>query len=286
LTRVRTVIASEHILVLALVGLVGLAYLAARLLDLPPIALSPLVALTLAGVPALIWLTYFYTQDRHEPEPKHFVAGTFILGAFVAGPISDTLIDLARPHNIFATEALNTFTFHNICGAILVVGLAQELCKYASVRYSVYMSDEFDEPVDGIIYMTAAGIGFATYTNFRYLTQGDGSIYIDLAVAHSVVSTLAHACFAGVLGYFLGRAKFGAARPRLLLSLALLGSATLNGGFALMMRSVSTSAYAPPTWRSVSWATGFSFIVFVVLTLLVRRHLDSSPHRPQEEAEA
>lgn len=39
------------------------------------------VGFVIALVPALIWLVFFYRQDRLEPEPKRHIAGVFVLGA-------------------------------------------------------------------------------------------------------------------------------------------------------------------------------------------------------------
>src|SRR4030065_1159083 len=42
------------------------------------------VGIAVALVPALIWLLFFYLQDRLEPEPKRYVIGVFILAALLA----------------------------------------------------------------------------------------------------------------------------------------------------------------------------------------------------------
>src|SRR5690606_12710960 len=114
-------------------------------------------------------LGYFYAQDRHEPEPKHYVAGIYLLGAFVAAPLAGFLVDLAAPASRPGVVALAPLAAGPVVWALLVVAVAQELSKYLVVRYTVYLTAEFDEPMDGIVYMTAAGIGFATYENYQYL---------------------------------------------------------------------------------------------------------------------
>ena len=49
--------------------------------------------LALALIPALIWLIFFYQQDRLEPEPKGYVLGVFILGALLAQAIGIPLLE-------------------------------------------------------------------------------------------------------------------------------------------------------------------------------------------------
>ena len=137
--------------------------------------------------PAFLWLGFFYLQDRHEPEPKHFVLGVFLLGGFVAAPVAADLP--ARPLPAWERRAHHRRDV--ILPRSLPLGLAQELAKYLVVRYSVYLSDEFDEPLDGIIYMTAAGIGFATAENSPIVAQV-GAMFLGTCAVNAVVTTLAH----------------------------------------------------------------------------------------------
>src|SRR5688500_5998860 len=97
------------------------------------ISLGPPLALGLAAVPAALWLGFFYLQDRHEPEPKDFVIGIFVLGALVAAPVSDFLLRQVAPGQPLAARGLSPFTAERILHATLVLGLAQELCKYVIV---------------------------------------------------------------------------------------------------------------------------------------------------------
>jgi RsiW-degrading membrane proteinase PrsW (M82 family) len=281
LSRVRTLAATEILLVVGLVLFVGAAHLTERILGFDgPIEVSPPVAILMAVVPALLWMAYFYLQDRHEPEPKHFVLGVFLLGAFIAAPMSEFFIALAEsPHP--GSLDLDAFSPSRIVRAALVVGVAQELCKYLVVRYSIYLSPEFDEPMDGIIYMTAAGIGFATYENYRVVQGLEGTVFMATGAANAVVITLAHACFAGVLGYAMGRAKFSPAPPHrrgLVLLVGLVVAALLNGQFSLLESVVKTTGLHVQPWRGVAYAAGFAAIVFFVTSILMRRHLATSPH--------
>lgn len=283
-SRIRTVVATEILLVFGLLAFVAAAYLVERLAGLGAVPLSPPAALLLSAVPALLWLAYFYAQDRHEPEPKHYVLGTYLLGAFVAGPLAAFAIAQVSGPTPLTSPALGPLEPERLVRAILIVGLAHELCKYLVVRYTVYLSPEFDEPMDGIIYMTAAGIGFANFQNFHYFQSLQGDVLLTAGARDAVVNTLAHACFAGVLGYALGRAKFSAASPALrsaTLFAGLLCAAVLNGVFHLVSGGMKASGLELQPWRTVAFAAGFAAIVFFVTSLLMRRLLALSPFRPQ-----
>ncbi len=281
MSRVKTVVATEVLLVVGLLAFVGVAFGAQKILGLnDPVRVGVPLALLLSAVPALLWLGYFYLQDRHEPEPKHYVAGVYLAGGFVAAPVASFIMHSLLPAPESALEAL-TLSGDRVLHAVLVVGLAQEFSKFLVVRYSIYLSDEFDEPMDGIIYMTAAGIGFATAENIAYF-NGLSGVFLGIGAANAVVTTMAHACFAGVLGYALGRAKFADHTPmvrNLLLLGGLMLAATLNGLFNLLEQRVTNAGLSTQPWRGLAFASGFAVVVFLLTSLMMRRHLAASPHR-------
>jgi RsiW-degrading membrane proteinase PrsW (M82 family) len=128
-----------------------------------------------------------------------------------------------------------------------VVGLAQEMCKYAVVRYTVYLSSEFDEPMDGIVYMMACGTGFAVWVNYHRLSGQGHQVHLSTGAAQAVVTTLAHASFAGLLGYVMGRAKFSqrsAPVRGLFVMLGLLLAAAFNGQFRVISTTTTTFTFA------------------------------------------
>ncbi len=281
--RGRALAGTEILLALGLLAFVGGAYAIEQFRSVDGSThLSSLAAIALSAIPALLWLGYFYVQDLHEPEPKEFVLGVYLLGAFVAGPVSDFIIAQVLPDTGAAATSLTQFGGDRLVRTFLVIGMAQELCKYVAVRYTIYLSPEFNEPMDGIVYMSAAGIGFATYANYHYFQGLQGQVFLTTGAAHAVVTTLAHACFAGVLGYALGRAKFSTGSwsgRSMTLLLGLLAAVLLNGQFSLVQGVVNTAGLELHPWRGVAYAAGFAGIVFLVTSVLMRRHLAASPFR-------
>lgn len=275
-------------MLLGLLAFVGAAYLVETGLSLDaPLRLAPLPAVLLAAIPALLWLGYFHAQDRHEPEPKRFVFGVYLLGAFVAAPVADFATTLVLAPRLAAPIHFDPLSAERVVAAIAVVGVAQELCKYAVVRYSLYSSAELDEPLDAILYLTCAGIGFATYENVQYLQGHRGEVFLSTGVAQVVVTTLAHASFAGVLGYAVGKAKFSqvssTVRGAMLLAGVLLAAA-LNGQYALIEGALSTGGLGASRWHRVAYTFGFAAAVFLVVSLLMRRLLLPPPERREEAA--
>jgi RsiW-degrading membrane proteinase PrsW (M82 family) len=150
-----------------------------------------LIWILVASAPALFWLWLFYRRDRWEPEPKAKVLQVFALGMAVAAPAYFLERWLPGPATPF---------FDNL----VRVALVEELFKLLPVWLFVYRSREFNEPMDGIVYMVACALGFATVENALYALQGGGG----LLFLRAFTSTLAHVGFSGLLGYTLGVAKF------------------------------------------------------------------------------
>jgi RsiW-degrading membrane proteinase PrsW (M82 family) len=281
LRRARVLVGTKFLLIAGLVGFVVIAWLVELVAGLDSaVHLGPLLAAFLACIPAVFWLGFFYVMDRHEPEPKQLVAGVCVLGALVAAPLSDFLQNQAAPPMALAAEGIGTFSVDHVIHAILIAGLAQEMCKYAAVRYTIYLSREFDEPMDGIVYMMACGTGFAVWINYHRLSGQGHSVYLSTATAQAVVTTLAHASFAGALGYVMGRAKFSrrsAPVRGILLMAGLLGAAVLNGHFALVEKWVQSDRFALHPWRGVGYAAVFASAVFVALWFVSQHLLARAP---------
>jgi RsiW-degrading membrane proteinase PrsW (M82 family) len=229
-----------------------------------------LAGVGLAVVPAVLWLIFFYLQDLLEPEPKRYVIGVFLIGALLASAIGIPIVrDVYR-----VQDWISAGFWANLLGSILVVGFVQEFLKYAAVRYSVYLLPEFDERMDGILYGTVAGLGFATMLNIHYVVDS-GGVNLEIGVIRVVVTALAQASFAGITGYFLGRAKFEEEQVWWL-PLGLVIAAVLNGLFHVILggvtrtSSVVTGQMATPWWGLV-WAGAVAGLTLAVLLYLMRR---------------
>jgi len=273
---------TKFLLVAGLVGFVVVCWLGEQVAGLHhPVQLGPVFATLMACIPAILWLGFFYLMDRHEPEPKQLVLGVSVLGALIAAPIAEFILRHAVPQ-LAVHHDPDALSLDRILQAVLIVGLAQEMCKYAVVRYTIYMSREFDEPMDGIVYMMACGTGFAVWTNFHWLSSQE-RVYLSTGAAKAVVTTLAHASFAGALGYVMGRAKFSKRSAPVrgtLLMLGLLGAAALNGQFQVISNYVQQSGMAVHRWRAVFYAALCASAVFAVTWAASQRLLKRSPFKP------
>jgi len=261
------------LLVVELVVFVGIVYILDLLLH-PALTGTGLIlaGVLLALVPAFIWLLFFYLQDRLEPEPKGYILVVFLLGAILASAVGIPLVD-----NFFhVSNWIYTDTATTILGSILVVGFIQEFLKYAAVRYSVYPSAEFDEATDGVIYATAAGLGYATVLNIQFVIA-NGGVALGSSVIRMVVVALAQASFAGITGYFLGRAKFEKKAWWWMpagLTLAAVGNGLFNWLRGIVVqRGISLTSAATNPWWGLVLAAVVAIITMGMILWLIRRNI-------------
>ncbi|MGM0438988.1 MAG: PrsW family intramembrane metalloprotease [Patescibacteria group bacterium] len=162
--------------------------------------------ITLGILPSLIWLFYFLEKDK-EPEPKMRILLVFIFGVLGAGlaasiqsPVRDWIYSL-DPSLFSETQLL----LINFVDSFFVIGFLEESVKLLAVLTGVFLLGvkELDEPVDFIIYMITAGLGFAALENYIYFSQAPSSMIAELVFLRFAITTLFHGMVAGVLGYFL-----------------------------------------------------------------------------------
>jgi RsiW-degrading membrane proteinase PrsW (M82 family) len=265
----------EFLLIIGLCVFVGIVYALDNALH--PVFTPTTLLLTgifLALVPAFIWLIFFYMQDSAEPEPKGFVIGVFVLGGLLAAAIGIPVVE-----NLFrVSHWIRNDTLTTILGGILVVGFTQEFLKYAAVRYSIYNSDEFDEPTDGVIYATAAGLGYATMLNINFVVS-NGGVDLGVGIIRMAVVALAQAAFSGITGYFLGRAKFESEQIWWM-PLGITLAAIFNGIFNWLQGivnqpTITLSGSTTNTWMGLVLAAVVAFVTTGVILWLVRRNVKS-----------
>jgi protease PrsW len=265
----------EFFLIISLCAFVGIVYALDGALQ-PQFTPTTLVltGVFLALVPAAIWLTFFYMQDRAEPEPKGYVMGVFALGAILAAAIGMPVIE-----NLFRiSHWIHKDTLTTILGGILVVGFTQEFLKYAAVRYSIYNSGEFDEPTDGVIYATAAGLGYATVLNIDFVVS-NGGVDLGAGILRMAVVALGQAAFSGITGYFLGRAKFESEQiwwMPLGITLAAIFNGIFNWLQGMVTRpTITLSGATSNTWMGLVLAAVIALATTGIILSLVRSNLKS-----------
>ena len=166
--------------------------------------------LALAIAPALFILLYIWKKDRYEPEPLHLITWVFFLGALSTIPA--LILEYPFPEGVFSSA--------------VIAPVAEELVKFSVVFLVMYRHPEFDEPMDGIVYATAASLGFATVENILYVLEGG----IGVGILRALMSVPGHVIFSCIWGFALGMAKFPpeSSRVRIIFT-GLFGAMLLHG---------------------------------------------------------
>lgn len=152
-------------------------------------------------VPALLLLAVIYLSDRQR-EPLWLVLLVFFLGG--AGKGATAYLELRAA--AWTGLEMNAQAAGSSGSMLFLFGFAapiREASKVA-VMWPAFRSKYFDEPLDGLVYASAAALGFATIENALTLREHSfGWIWI----ARTIIALPAHVFFACAWGYALGRAK-------------------------------------------------------------------------------
>lgn len=168
-------------------------------------------------IPALLWLWFWLYEDKKHPEPKGMIFLTFLSG-MVAVPIA-LFLELILGHLFFSNLNLQD----SILLKILLWASIEEGVKYGVVALGAFRTRVFDEPIDAVVYMITAGLGFAALENILFLLGLGGEGFVALfATGNSrfLGATLLHATASGLLGASLGYIFYRKSRRLFVLALS------------------------------------------------------------------
>jgi RsiW-degrading membrane proteinase PrsW (M82 family) len=201
-----------------------------------------LFAVIILGLsPGFAWLMFYLSEDTHS-EPKRLILFTFAAG------IAFAFFTVAVEQLFNGTAAgLQIPEFSVI--SLLCLAAIEELMKFAAADFAVGKSPLLQDPVDVMIYMVVAALGFATLENIGALTNAITSGTLAWGSALQTISfrfvgaTLLHSLTSAVVGYYWAK---GIARKRATRYVVLgLGIAVvLHAAFNYLIMNYENAAYA------------------------------------------
>ena len=179
--------------------------------------------LILAIAPGVAISSYIIFKDEYNKEPRKHLLVSFLLGALSVVPAM--LLELP----LMWTDILSYFSspIGNATKAFLMVALPEELAKFIMLKTYAYRQPEYDEPFDGIVYAVMVGMGFATAENIMYVYEYG----VATGVVRMFLAVPAHATFAIIMGYFMGKARFSNKREPYLLIAGLFWAVVFHGSY-------------------------------------------------------
>ena len=210
-----------------------------------PIYLT-LLAVGLSLLAAVFWWFFFKQRSRELTTRNASILMLFIVGVVMVIPLAlveSSVVDLL-PQN-FKTALFSPsgeLTGANV-GAIAFVMFFiaagfEELSKSFFIK-RIMPNREIDQVIDSIKFGISIGIGFAVIENALFLLAPlNAGNYADVATTFFLrffFSTLAHAVYSGIAGYYFGKAKFEPWRRRRNLLVAYLAPILVHGLFNTLL---------------------------------------------------
>jgi protease PrsW len=236
-----------------------------------------MLLIALAIAPGVAVCLFIFSLNRLGKASMRYLVTAFLLGAAATLP--------ALVAQLLAVDVRMEPWRHSILSyiwyAFAVVAFSEEGSKFLVLRLYAYPKKVFREPFDGVIFSVMIGMGFATVENIEYVRQ----FGLETGVSRFFLAIPAHASFAVLMGYPVGRAKFERQHKRKAgLMLKGLGMAVLFHGsfdfFLFLQQSREATKYLSTGVLSFG-----SFATFYIAVRLAMRALRMHQRRQEEGAE-
>ena len=171
------------------------------------------VSIIMGIVPMVVYATFLWWLDRWEKEPLHLLAAAFIWGfipSAIGALILQIILDIPTSA-LFYYGAENEFLY-NIASAGIIAPITEEGVKGVAVLLIfIFFYREFDSMLDGILYGSLAGFGFAAIENVLYFISGGAENPLGLGCLifmRAFLFGLNHAFFTSLTGLGFAAARY------------------------------------------------------------------------------
>jgi len=160
--------------------------------------------------PAILWLWFWLREDSVHPEPKTLVVSTFVAGMVVVIfvlPLQKLIND-----NLEGQVSTVVGIFIPLIIYFIWAGI-EEVFKYFAAYVGGLRNKSMDEPIDAVIYMISAALGFVAIENTIYLAsilfdteKTTANIIVDSIVTGNlrfVGASLLHVLSSAIVGVFI-----------------------------------------------------------------------------------
>ena len=214
--------------------------------------------IALAIAPGLAICVFIFYKDIYNKEPKFNLIVSFGLGSIAIIPA------------VLFEKSFNSTLDGTITGVAVfsyaVVAFSEEFSKFLGLRLYSYNKKSFDEPLDGIVYAVMVSMGFATVENLMYVVNSQD---MKIAFMRMFLSVPAHATFAVVMGYYVGKAKFNSKNSFILMLTGILGAIFFHGTYDFFLFVNKYSLVGQQAGNGL--LAGGALVSFIIAIILSRK---------------
>ena len=217
------------------------------------------ILVTLGLAPSLVWLSFYLKKDCH-PEPKALLAKAFLMGIIIS-PLA-ILLQLGFSEGVrYFFDIVPNPLQQGTSAFFMWSSFVEEFLKFFAIYLVIIRNPEFDEPIDAMIYMITAALGFAAIENilvmFGLISGGVGTALNTLALRF-IGATLLHALASGLMGYFLAMSWFFQEHKKKLIIFGLTIATLFHATFNILISFAQESANP---------VTGLVYTTFLLIIL-------------------
>lgn len=194
------------ILAILIASILGLLVLLVIGIETGPIGL--ILGLLAAMIPVPLYVVLVLWIDRYEGEPLWMLSTAFFWGALVAAFFAflfNTIFGLTV--SMLAQDANAGEASTAVISAPIVEEIGKSLILFI---FFFAKKDEFDGVVDGVVYASMAGLGFAMTENILYYGNAaaqSGGILTATVIVRGFFAPFSHPLFTSLAGIGLGLAR-------------------------------------------------------------------------------
>ncbi|MEK9163643.1 MAG: PrsW family intramembrane metalloprotease [Chloroflexota bacterium] len=197
-----------------------------------------LISIIMGILPMLVYALFIWWLDRWEKEPLHLIGAAFLWG-FIPSAIFALIAQVILNIPVAAVIGEDNLAFELYSGSIIAPLTEEGIKGFAVFLIFIFFYKEFDSVMDGIVYGSLVGFGFAAIENILYfISASDDAAGLGcLIILRAFLFGLNHAFFTSLTGIGFALARY---RRNILLKMIL----PLIGLSAAMMMHALHNAFA------------------------------------------
>ncbi|MGN0187977.1 MAG: PrsW family glutamic-type intramembrane protease [Candidatus Cryptobacteroides sp.] len=221
-----------------------------------------LLAVIAALLPVGFLVYYIYRKDKDQPEPKKWLWKGGLYGVLSA--IIVIVFSLFKPEFLALYPYLEGTVPGALGTSLFDAAIPEEAAKLLMLWILIRKNPYFDEHLDGIVYATLIGLGFAGLENIFYVLDSLDD-FVSIALTRAIFSVPGHFFFAVVMGYYVSLAYFGnkpKAKKAMYWALAFIVPMTLHFIFDAILMSAD----------AMTELSGMLIVAFLVFCVWLRKY--------------